>query len=363
MSIRSLFVCFLIALILSTSYALITRIAFKNQRGHISSLYCSLLGKDQVLSKPVIFLPGIKGSLLNQDGHPAWLTLSQIVHSSAPFIYHPQDIIEPVGILTRLALIPGLIEYAPYQQIAARLACDPQAYFFSYDWRRNPLENATLFDQLVDRVTQETGQKPSIIAHSMGGLVTHGYLKTHSQKVDRIVYVGVPFKPGVGFLPDLNEGSATGLNKTILNKEAIFSHPSSFTLLPHQGSTFYKNKDLMDVATWKDQKLSIFRDSVVNQTTFEQTLNEAKSFHHLLDTPVPLQNRFLFVIGNCHQTLRTIEADDSSTYGPGDGRVLEESAYPVEKDQLNKEVLISCATHDQQLNDKDVLARIIQFLK
>ncbi len=364
MVIRSLLICLVLGLLLSVFYGLVTRVSFKNQRGHISSLYCALIKNDPAFSKPIIFLPGIKGSLLRSNERQEWLTRSQILLDSEPLLYKLEDPdLEPIGILTRISLLPGLLEYSPYQHISATLACNPNAYFLSYDWRRNPIENAARLGELVDRVQQETGQKPSIIAHSMGGLVTHTYLKTNSEKIDRVVYVGVPFQPGVGFLPDIDQGSAIGLNKTILSKEAIFSHPSSFTLLPHAGQRLYKNQDLMNIETWKEHRLSIFRDGSVDEIAFKRILADATAFHREIDRPVTFSNHFLFVVGNCQQTHHSIETDGSFTYVSGDGRVPESSAYPVEKEQLNKEIFISCATHDQQLNDRNVLERIEAFLK
>ena len=348
----------------SLGYVAMTRVVFRDQRASVSPLYCRLFGKDRALSKPVIFIPGIKGSLLTQDGTQKWLTLSQLLFNTEPLLSRKTDAtLEGTGILTRLSLIPGILEYAPYQRINAALACNPKSYFFSYDWRRAPQENALLLTALVERVRRETGEKPSLVAHSMGGLITHAYLKEHADTIDKIVYVGVPFQSGVGFLRDIDEGSPVGLNKTILSKEAIFSHPSSYALLPHQGQRLYKKSDLLALETWKKFRLSVFRDGVVDEDLFQEHLTQAIAFHRVLDTPTSFTNRFLLVLGNCQPTVKAVEEDGSLTMSPGDSRVLETAAYPVEAETMNKEVIFSCAPHDQQLNDRVIIDQIFRFLR
>jgi pimeloyl-ACP methyl ester carboxylesterase len=260
-----------------------------------------------------------------------------------------------------MVIVPVAFEYRPYYLIASQLACSPKAYTFGYDWRRLPQENAEDLGNLVNRVSKETGEKPSIIGHSMGGLITHYYLKNHAAAVDKVVYVGVPFQPGIGFLDDLNNGSSVGLNKTILSKKAVFSHPSSFALLPHKGQKLYEEQDLMDVETWKKNQLSVFKDFQPDIGAFTHTLQQIQNFHAQLDSPTRLDNQFLFVVSDCTQTPHS-QTDGIIGKEPGDGRVSKSSSFPVEFDNLDKEVFNSCAAHDQQLNTKEILTKIFEFL-
>ncbi len=363
MFIRGLASCLILLCALSIGWFFLTRITFQDGHARISHLYCKLWRPSQTLRGPVIFLPGTKGSLLSQDGQQIWLSSSQVLKNGQPLIYDPNEApVTATGILTRLSFLPGILEYTPYQRIVATLACQPKTYFFAYDWRRDPSETVKLLGDMVERVTRETGQKPSIIAHSLGGLITHAYLKTHTELVDKIVYVGVPFQSGAGFVSDLDQGSSMGLNKTSLSKEAIFSHPASFVLLPHAGQTLYKGKDLMQYETWESEKLSVFRDGVVDKQAFNQTLEKAIAFHRLLDTPADIPNKTLFIIGNCQDTFKAIRPEGSAEFAPGDTRVLEAAAYPVEQERMNKQVFLSCAKHDKQLNDKKVVKEILNFL-
>lgn len=359
-------IIFVLCLIVFASavYFFVTRITFKDQKGHVSSLYCKLIGSRSFSTRPIIFIPGVKGSLLSQDGKYVWLRLWQTMFKTDPFFFDPNERqVMPFGILTRLSFLPGIVEYAPYQRISAYLACHPNAYFFSYDWRRNPSDHLTALHELVERVRKETGEKPAIIAHSMGGLITHGYLKTYANTIDKVAYVGVPFQPGIGFVEDLEKGSAVGLNKTILSKEAVFSQPSTFSLLPHKGQRLYKQQDLMEVETWTRNRLSVFKDGTSLEPQLRQRLADAVAFQTVLDSPTPLPHSFLFVVGNCHSTIYALQEDGSYSYVPGDGRVPEQAMYPVGYEELQTETFVSCATHDQQMNDKEITDRILTFLR
>lgn len=339
----------------------LTKVRFDGVKASVSTLYCRYIGATN--TKPVIFLPGIKGSLLEREGKTTWLNLRLALRDTAPFLYAPDAPMTPAGIMSRINIIPGLLSYSPYHRITATLACNPNAYFFAYDWRRPPMDNVNDLVALVERVNSETGQKPSIVSHSMGGLLTHVLMKNHATKVDKVVYVGVPFRPGIGFMDDLNNGVRTGMNRTILSKEATFSHPSSFVLLPHDGDYFYQGKNLMDIRTWIDGSLSVFADGDVNLDAFRATLANAKAFHAELDRPVSMNNEFLLVNGNCHDVIYSTDALGKQTVFKGDGRVAEPASFPVEKLDLNMRLIHSCAKHDVQLNDKQVVTEIVKFLR
>ncbi len=359
---------FLVIVAALAVYYYFSTINFSHNRAEVSRFFCNIIPPRANLKRPVILIPGTKGSLLKENGETVWLSPWQLLPGGKPFIYEPEhNNAKPMGILTRLSIIPGAIEQRFYYGIAAELACSPHAYFFSYDWRENPVEHVTDLGILVEQVRRETGEKPSIIAHSMGGLITHYYMKQHADTVDRVVYVGVPFQPGLGFLTDIDKGTAVGLNYDILSREALFSHPGSFALLPHQGSTQYKNQDLMSSEMWKENELSVYKRNTTDTTMFdhslEDSLQKAKGFFAALDLPSPMQNKFMFVVGNCEDTLYAVSTSGKEEFRPGDGRVVAEGAYPVEKNQLDKTTLTSCAPHHLQLDNKENIDAILRFLE
>ena len=359
-----IFLLLVICLILvSLVYITVTKIKFENYRGKISSTYCRFAVTKNLPTDPVIFVPGIKGSTLEKDSQIIWLKPSQAISSDSSLSYTGVDDIKATGIFTGLTVIPFLFEYKPYYKISADLSCVPNSYLFYYDWRDYPDINSKLFGELVERVIKDTGKKPSIIAHSMGGLIAHGYIKEHPENINKIVYISVPFQPGVGYFDDVNEGVSIGLNKKLLSKEVIFSHPATYLLMPHKGSNKYEGKELMEAKTWRDNRFSIFKDSTidVDLDKFQRTLDRIANYHKILDTPKTLDNAFLFVIGKCYQTVLTIDKDGNRSYVPGDGRVSETSSYPLDN-LTNKKIEVFCKTHDQQMNDDEIIRSIFEFL-
>lgn len=341
------------------AYIYLKKIRFNNYKARINNLYCHLAVLNNLPEDPVIFVPGIKGSVLQNRGETVWLGLFNAVFGSS-LKYTENDGVEAVGVFTGVILAPFL-EYQPYYSITANLACSPNAYFFYYDWRDYPDVNSKKFGELVERVIKETGKRPSIVAHSMGGLVAHSYIKENPENINRVVYISVPFQPGVGYFDDVNDGARVGLNSKLLSKDVTFSHPASYLLMPHKGSGRYYGKELMEAKTWSDNKFSVFKDGNTDLDKFQKVLDRVADYHKLLDTPKVLKNRFLIIVGECYKTVLTPDRDGIRSYFPGDGRVSEVSSYPLDTlTDVKKEVF--CTRHDSQMNDKKIVAKIFEFL-
>ena len=338
-----------------------TKVHFNDSRATVSSAYCSLVGAKNLPTDPVIFVPGIKGSVLTKDGKTIWLGVKQALWNTEPFTYEEHDGVKSSGVFTALTIIPLLFEYRPYQRIAAQLACAQNGHVFYYDWRAYPDDNAQAFGKLVERVIAETGKKPSVIAHSMGGLIVHGYLKEHPSKINKVVYVSVPFNPGMSYFDDVNEGAPVGLNKGMLSPEALITHPASFLLMPHDGSDRYAGAELMNASTWKKQKFSVFRDGTGDTAALQQIMDRVKEYHAKLDAPKTLNNSIRIIVSECYLTVFAIDADGKRSYEPGDGRVSKISAYPFDH-VPNMTTSVLCKKHDAQMDDSEVVKDIFEFL-
>ncbi len=359
--LRRLSIIFVLLILIGLAYYKTTKITYSDYRPHISKIAC-MLGKQPQTDKPVIFIHGIKGSVLQKDDKTLWLSQRQVLTHTEPLIYNSTDTsVRATGILDRVILIPWLYEYRSYYAIARTLACIPRGYTFYYDWRQSPEENAKLLSSLVRHVKEKDGAKPSIVAHSMGGLITHYAMPTIHNDIDSIIYVGTPFQPGLSFLDDYRNGSETGLNTTIQNREAIFSAPSLPALLPHASEKKYYGKSLFDITTWTERTNTLMPQNI-NQDQFSLYLDNIRRFHTQIDIPRPYKNRFLFVIGNCQDTF---EREDMTGrhYENGDGRVIASGALPYGYKLLNHKIIKSCAIHDQQLNTPDVLKEIFDFIE
>lgn len=366
----------IVLVLLVAIYARLSALRVVDGRLHAHQAYCRLIGEATTSPRPIILIPGTKGSLLTdtRTGSIVWLTLRSVLPGSRSLIYDETtsstaDTIRPTGILTRLGIVPHLLAYEPYYRMSAALACRGTGYVYAYDWRKNPLDNVAGLATLVERVHTETGMQPSIVAHSMGGLITHLYLREHADRVHRVAYVGVPFGSGLSFIDDVDRGSPVGFNRSLLSPAAVFSHPGTFALLPHPGALLYKDLDLTDPATWRTEKLSVYADNLTptdlpfdRDVVLERNLTQARSFFTALDTPHELPNDLLFVVGSCRDTLARITRTGERVYAPGDGRVLARSALPRDANVLHKTVLDACVTHDWQLNDRAIVRSIIDFI-
>lgn len=388
--------------VFSIAYIRFTEIKMTDNKLVMNKKYCRFFAKNSLTensgtssSNPVILVPGLKGSALKKNSRvnsrviwppsPAEF-ISVFVGASESELYYspdvpdtPDDKVIADGIITRIIIIPFLLEYKTYYGIAVQLACSGNGYVFAYDWRAPPAESAKKLANLVKKVSQETGKKPSIVAHSLGGLVTHYYLKDdsesssgNSEKINKIIYAGVPFDAGIGYLYDINHGSNIGPNSRLLSSEVIFSHPASFALLSHNGTKRYKGKDLMDAQVWKDEKLGIFSreqntvetDELENELQkLQKVLDETIEFHKVLDKPAKLSNKFLFVTDISSTAPFEVDKNGNVIYLPGDGRVSERSSMPVEFPELDKQVFYTDAGHSEMLNDKKVVQKVMEFLR
>jgi hypothetical protein len=160
-----------------------------DNKGHISSVYCKLFKKTSI-DKAVIFIPGIKGSRLEDNQKQSWLTTAQLLQNTEPFIY--KQPLHAIGILDRIVIIPYIYEYRAYYLISSQFSCNNSTYLFSYDWRSKPEENAEKLEEFIIKVTRETNQKPIIIAHSMGGLITRYIEEKNPAIIEKIAYISTP---------------------------------------------------------------------------------------------------------------------------------------------------------------------------
>lgn len=205
-----------------------------------------------------LLVPGYRGSFLFTDGpepERAWFSPGDVVTRgerslALPFPgQRPAERFGPLapdGPITRLTLIPLLASIDVYRSAMEfgreRL---PGFTTFGYDWRRDVRESAGALCARIEQLVAEGGgrRKVNLVVHSMGGLVAlhcllHGGAGPGTQPwagaahVQRVVFVGTPFRGSPGIFDDLHEGTATGRNTALLRAEALFTFASSFQLLP-----------------------------------------------------------------------------------------------------------------------------------
>jgi pimeloyl-ACP methyl ester carboxylesterase len=342
----------------------------------------------------MIFIHGIKGSLLaDEKENIVWLNGSQGLGISAPKLSLPmnwngdiqeKDSIRSVGILSDVKVIPFLLEekiYSPWLQSGKDLYSD-QFYSFHYDWRRDNLESVSSFESFVDKIRKEnTDANITVVAHSMGGLITLVLFNKRPELFQKIVFVGVPFYGGIGFLEDLHVGIPTGLNSKILTQEILFTMPSVYTLFPIETKDHIIAEDLSGTPieidfysadAWKKNKFSVFANDTDSEKKFsflEKALKKAKQFKEQIKFAKIKYPPILVVTGKSNPTLSKIQKNGkhsfkgwdfkSLAFEPGDGRVLEKNSFPPKG--ILYETFYSEATHSALLNDPKVVDRIREF--
>ena len=140
---------------------------------------------------------------------------------------------------------------------------------YGYDWRLDP---TLLSKQLVDFVAQLTCNQSTcplpergatIIAHSLGGLVTRHAVNQRPQLFRGVVYAGVPGSSCVNILGPLRNGEDVLLSSRVLTAQVNFTIRTSFALLPLDGRCFLDRHtgeeypvDFFDPQEWVRYRLS-----------------------------------------------------------------------------------------------------------
>ncbi|MCA1589759.1 MAG: hypothetical protein LC734_05070 [Acidobacteria bacterium] len=247
----------------------------------------ALTGKD-----PIIIIPGLTGSELvnSRTGEEVWfrarrakdddirLPIGPVISRSRDNLV-TRDIIRSVKYLRILPeteiyerLINALEQRGGYKEGRwdAPLANGHQDtfYVFPYDWRRDNVESARQLVRQIDALKRRLGKpnlKFNILAHSMGGLIAR-YAAMYggsdlSAGAPRPTWAGARHIRRVFLLGTPNEGSVAAINALIngfsfvggglnlpfiqdINRFDVFSMPSIYQLLPHEGTLLAYDESL-----------------------------------------------------------------------------------------------------------------------
>ena len=184
---------------------------------------------DTYAPPPLIFIPGITGSILESTATSTVLwppggQTAEIEYTSlrsqlwrlslnpqtAPHeelsvpdvirFYGPDPVYEPF--FDFLKEEGGYVEYDtrgnPARRTAAGAITDqepkPSLFIFPYDWRLPIEENAHILSDYVEVVEKYyPDEKVNLVTHSMGGLVARRYIIDHPGKVNKLITIAAPF--------------------------------------------------------------------------------------------------------------------------------------------------------------------------
>lgn len=162
---------------------------------------------------------------------------------------------------------------------------------FPYDWRR-PIEyNADVLRRSIDRWSAGDPQRKfSLVAHSMGGLVSRTYLARHPQHaeahIQRLIMHGTPNFGAANAVDNLANGNSMMATVDKLNaqnemRKLVFCLPSVYQLLPAPPETFPSghsypaNFDIYNASEWR-----------INDVQ-QKHLDGARAFHKTLAASDP----------------------------------------------------------------------------
>ncbi|KAG5366766.1 hypothetical protein CJU89_1206 [Yarrowia sp. B02] len=167
--------------------------------------------------------------------------------------------IYPDGMLTHI----GPIDLS--KRLIQKISYNPKCRIrdFGYDWRLDIGLNARKLIEFLEKIYAENGNKKiTVMAHSMGGLVTHKAMLLRPDLFKGVLYLGSPSEcPAI--IGPIKNGDAVLLSSKVLTAQVNFLMRSSFIFLPEDKQLFVdKNTgqridiDFYNPEEWKKYALS-----------------------------------------------------------------------------------------------------------
>lgn len=342
----------------------------------------------------VVVLPGITGSVLQQDGQDVFAVslraglralLSrgaslQALRLSADAADRDDldDGIRAVRIAQDTHLLPGLWKIDGYSRIVdllvKKLRLEPGADVrkFPYDWRRDNRVAARRLQQLGDewlasRRQTHSDAKLVLVAHSMGGLVSRYYLEVLGgwRNTRSLLTFGTPYRGSLNALDFLVNGFRK-LGGLVDLTEALQSMTSVYQLLPIYPCLDEGNGRLTRLTEVTAPIRGLDPARVRQAREFHREIEDAVRRHQDDDDYRRDTYRLARVIGIQHPTLQSARRSGDgvqllSTYPGeellGDGTVPRVSASPQEYD-TDEGAVFSGTRHASLQNADAVLTQV-----
>jgi len=282
--------------------------------------------------------------------------------------------------------VAGTRVYGPFLDWIAGTSRRPLAAF-AYDWRRDNRESAARFVEFLEELSAAHGGRSlQVVAHSMGGLISLAALHARPALFRGLLFAGVPFGTGVGFLPDMHQGVRTGLNSSLLSVAAHFSFVSPYCFFPTDPSRSELQSadgraiehDWYDPEHWEREGFSVFhprsgvRPSAGHRLHLRRALQAARGFRRNLQGREDLSYPPVAVLrSSVHPTIaglvrggpESVRNWDSVSVPalPGDGRVRATDSLPPP--ECPCQLFETAREHGELLSDLPVVGRALAWLE
>lgn len=143
-----------------------------------------------------------------------------------------------------------------------------RVYDYGYDWRLSPALLSRRLVKILETLPSNASDVPrrergaTVIAHSMGGLITRHAVNQRPELFAGVVYAGVP-QHCINILGPLRNGDEVLLSSKVLTAQVNFTFRTTFLLLPDNGRCFINKQtkeeypvDFFNINDWKEYAFS-----------------------------------------------------------------------------------------------------------
>ncbi|KAI9591770.1 Alpha/Beta hydrolase protein [Syncephalis fuscata] len=226
------------------------------------------------LSGDIIVIHGFAGSKLvdtRQNNKEYWITQELLDDKIHPPMHLPittrdnePDPIITDGYLTNKTYIEYYSSFINGIEDAARVSNGRfRVHLFDYDFRRNNIDTIAKFIHYVEDIYRRRERRAvTVIAHSMGGIITLNAVHKRPELFKAAIFAGSPFNGSITALQAKLNGTPVGRNTECFTAETHFQLQSSFSFFPFDSTGLVKpdgsdwHINYYDANEWLRYKLS-----------------------------------------------------------------------------------------------------------
>ena len=229
------------------------------------------------MRRPLIFVPGVLGSVLEGDGLHLWGRL-RACYAGVP-IDHDGAVVAR-DVLRAMDVVPGIYAFDVFASFERALLTDGFVAGdtwmpFAYDWRAPIVESAALLRDEIIRVSDRAGGPVDVFGFSTGGLVARAAVSVDlpdatvrvgdlAGRVANVIFAATMQTGALDGLLCLHRGEWLAPFGRWIEPDEMAGVRSAFDSMPWGRSVFRDvhgaviDRDPYDVTTWRDFSMGIF---------------------------------------------------------------------------------------------------------